>query len=150
MSKVFFQIHTKRRNRLTTERLNSLVYIQFNNKMLCKKEKVTRNKNYEVLLSADSSEAQGFFFEGGDKHALVQFRDGDEEVMAGTDIPWSVIGDAMGVEDELQPRRSGRVAREVDEEEWESEQEVDDMDEDIDYEEEDCAIANTNDYVHLD
>ncbi|PWZ57795.1 hypothetical protein Zm00014a_030395 [Zea mays] len=69
---VFEQTHTKRRNRLTTERLNNLVFIQFNNRMLSKKERISRNKNYEVLLSSDCSEAQGFFFEGGDEQALVQ------------------------------------------------------------------------------
>lgn len=150
MSAFFLQIHTKRRNRLTAERLNSLVYIQFNNKMLSKKEKITRNKNYEVLLSVDSSEAQGFFYEGGDKNALVHFRDEDEEEeqMPGTGIPWSVLGDAMGVEEELQPRRSARVAREVDEEDWESEQEDDDnVDDDIDYEDDDCEITKSNDFV---
>lgn len=89
--------------------------------MLSKKERISRNKNYEVLLSSDCSEAQGFFFEGGDEQALVQIRDEDEGEMQGTGIPWSVLGDAMGVEDELQPRRSARVAREVDEEDWESE-----------------------------
>eukprot|EP00267_Zea_mays_P043147 XP_020395211.1 uncharacterized protein LOC109940233 [Zea mays] len=56
----FEQHHTKRRNRLTTERLNSLVFIQFNNKLLSKKEKIARKSNYEVLLSSDASEAQGF------------------------------------------------------------------------------------------
>jgi hypothetical protein len=32
-----------------------------------------------VLLSVDFSEAQGFFYEGEDKDALVHFRDEDEE-----------------------------------------------------------------------
>lgn len=120
MSIFILQTHTKRRNRLTTERLNNLVFIQFNNRMLSKKERISRNKNYEVLLSSDCSEAQGFFFQGGDEQALVQIRDEDEGEMQGTGIPWSVLGDAMGVEDELQPRRSARVAREVDKEDWES------------------------------
>ncbi|XP_039803889.1 uncharacterized protein LOC120667988 [Panicum virgatum] len=92
----FEQHHTKRRNKLTTERLNSLVYIQFNNKLMSKKEKITRKSNYEVLLSSDASEAQGFFFEGGDDHALVVFRDEEDEgEMPGTGIPWSVLGEAM-------------------------------------------------------
>jgi hypothetical protein len=46
--------------------------------------------------------------------------------MQETGIPWSVLGDAMGVEDELQPPRSSRVAREVDEEDWESKKEDED------------------------
>jgi hypothetical protein len=94
--------------------------------MLSKKERISRNKNYEVLLSSDCWEAQGFFFEGGDEQALVQIRDEDEGEMQETGIPWSVLGDAMGVEDELQPPRSSRVAREVDEEDWESKKEDED------------------------
>ncbi|CAD6257460.1 unnamed protein product [Miscanthus lutarioriparius] len=134
----FEQHHTKRRNRLTTERLNSLVFIQFNNKLMSKKEKITRKSNYEVLLSSDASEAQGFFFEGGDDHALVVFRDEEDEgEMPGTGIPWSVLGEAMGTNEQLQPRRSARVAREVHEEEWESEFE------DPDYQ--DCDIAFDDD-----
>ncbi|XP_066347588.1 uncharacterized protein [Miscanthus floridulus] len=74
------QHHTKRRNRLTTERLNSLVFIQFNNKLMSKKEKIKRKSNYEVLLSSDAFEAQGFFYEGGDDHALVVFRDEEDEL----------------------------------------------------------------------
>ena len=101
-------------------------------------------------MSSDCSEAQGFFFEEGDEQALVQIRDEDEGEMQGTGIPWSVLGDAMGVEDELQPRRSARVAREVDEEDWESEKEDEDnVHEDIDYEEDNCEISNTSDYVHV-
>ncbi|XP_066351342.1 uncharacterized protein [Miscanthus floridulus] len=87
----------QRRNRLTTERLNSLVFIQFNNKLMSKKEKIARKSNYEVLLSNDASKAQGFFFNGGDDHALVVFRDEEDEgEMPGTEIPWSVLGEAMG------------------------------------------------------
>eukprot|EP00267_Zea_mays_P045072 XP_020397312.1 uncharacterized protein LOC109941201 [Zea mays] len=148
----YLQTHTKRRNRLTTERLNNLIFIQFNNRMLSKKERISRNKNYEVLLSNDCSEAQGFFFQGGDEQALVQIRDEDEDEgeMQGTCIPWSVLGDAMGVEDELQPHRSARVAREVDEEVWESgKEDEDNVHEDIDYEEDNCEISNTSDYVHV-
>lgn len=125
------QIHTKRRNRLTAEHLNCLVYIQFNNRLMSKREKIKQKINYEVLLSSDSAEAQGFFYEGGDANALVIFRDEDEGEVPGTEIPWSVDGEAMGVEEVLQPRRSTRLVREVDEEEWESEGEAateDDMD----------------------
>ncbi|KAG2610051.1 hypothetical protein PVAP13_4KG095333, partial [Panicum virgatum] len=70
--------------------------------LLSKKEKIKRKSNYEVLISSEASEAQGFFFEGGDAHALVVFRG----------ILWSVIGEAMGTSKQLQPRRSARVARE--------------------------------------
>jgi len=133
---------------LTTERLNSLVFIQFNNKLMSKKEKIARKSNYEVLLSNDASEAQGFFFDGGDDHALVVFRDEEDEgEMPGTGIPWSVLGEAMGTNEQLQPRRSARVAREVDEEEWESDPEDPDyQDDDIAYEDDEDqeAILNRN------
>jgi hypothetical protein len=100
-----------------------------------------------VLLSSNCSEAQGFFLEEGDEQALVQIR--DEGEMQGTNIPWSVLGDAMGVDEELQPRRSARVAREVDEEDWEYEKEDEDnVHEYIDYEEDNYEISNTSDYVH--
>jgi hypothetical protein len=104
--------------------------------LLSKKEKIARKSNYEVLLSSDASEAQGFFFEGGDDHALAVFRDEEDEgVMPGTGIPWSVLGEAMGTNEQLQPRRSARVARELYEEEWESETEdPNHLEDDIAYE----------------
>lgn len=79
------QQHTKRRNRLTTDRLNQLVYIQFNSRLLSKKKKIKQRKNIDVLLSTDASEAQGFLFEGGDDHAFMVFPDGDEGAEG---IPW--------------------------------------------------------------
>jgi hypothetical protein len=47
---------------------------------MSKKEKIKRKSNYEVLLSSDAFEAQGFFFEGRDAHALVVFRDQEDEL----------------------------------------------------------------------
>jgi len=113
---------------------------------MSKKEKIKRKSNYEVLLSSDASEAQGFFYEGGDDHALVVFRDEEDELeqMPETGIPWSVLGDAMGTNEQLQPRRSARVAREVDEEEWESESDDPDYQDDIDYEDEEDEEAILN------
>jgi hypothetical protein len=90
-------------------------------------------------LSSDTTECQGFLQEGGDECALVVFRDEeDEDEMEGTGIPWSVIGEAVGAEEQLERRRSGRVrereTRELYEgEEFESEAEEFESD---DYEEE--------------
>jgi len=42
-----------------------LVYVQFNTKLLSKKEKISNKKSYEVLLSNDAAEAQGFFMREG-------------------------------------------------------------------------------------
>ncbi|AQL02955.1 hAT transposon superfamily protein [Zea mays] len=95
----FEGIHTKKRNRLTTTRLNKLVYIQFNNRLMNKREKIKSKKIIDVLLSSDTIEAQGFLQEGGDDCAQVVFRDGEEDEMEGTGIPWSVIGEAVGAEE---------------------------------------------------
>jgi hypothetical protein len=126
-------VHTKKRNRLTTDRLNKLVYIQFNNRLINKRAKIKSKKITDVLLSSGTTEAQGFLQENGDDCALVSFRDDEdeEEVMEGTGIPWSVLGDAVGAEEQLELRRSARV-RELNEEEFESEEEEFDEDEDED------------------
>jgi hypothetical protein len=129
-----FQIHTKKRNRLTTSRLNKLVFIQFNSKMMSKREKIKAKKISDVLLSNETSEAQGFLFDDGDACVATVFVDEDEEdVMPGTGIPWSVIGDAVGAEEQLQLRRSARVRQLYQEEEFESEEEEFDEEEYDDY-----------------
>jgi hypothetical protein len=98
-----------------------------------KREKIKSKKITDVLLSNDTTEAQGFLQEGGDACAQVVFRDEeDEDEMEGTGIPWSLIGEAVGADEQLQPRRSARVSgvRELYEEEFESEEEEFDEDED--------------------
>jgi len=113
-----------------------LVYIQFNNRLLSKREKIKTKKTTDVLLSSYTTEVQGFLQEGGDDCALVVFRDEeDEDEMEGTGIPWAVIGEAVGAEEQLERRRSGRVreARELYEgEEFSSEEEEYESDEDED------------------
>ncbi|XP_066397045.1 uncharacterized protein [Miscanthus floridulus] len=131
----FEGIHTKKRNRLTTTRLNKLVYIQFNSKLLSKREKIKSNKITEILQSSDTTEAQGFLQEGGDDCALADLRDGEEDEMEGTGIPWSVIGEAVGADEQLELRRSARVRELYEGEEFKSEEEEYD-DEDVNYSEE--------------
>ena len=81
-------------------------------------------------MSSDTTEAQGFLQENGDDLAVIVFRDDeDEELMEGTGIPWSVLGDAVGAEEQLELRRSARV-RELYEEEFEFKEEEFDEDED--------------------
>jgi hypothetical protein len=124
-------VHTKKRNRLTTDRLNKLVFIQFNNRLMNKRAKIKSKKITDVLLSSETTEAQGFLQENGDECVLVVFRDEeDEEEMEGTGIPWSVIGDAVGAEDQLEPRRSARVRELYEDEEFESREEEFDEEED--------------------
>jgi hypothetical protein len=107
------------------------VYIQFNNKLLNKREKI-KTKITDVLLSSDTTEAQGFLQEGGEECALVHFRDEEDEneMMEGTWIPWSVIGEAVGADEQLEPRRSARVRELYEGEEFEYEEEEFDNDED--------------------
>ncbi|ONL96592.1 hAT dimerization domain-containing protein / transposase-related [Zea mays] len=59
----FDGVHTKKRNRLTTDRLNKLVYIQFNNRLINKRAKIKSKKITDVLLSSGTTEAQGFLQE---------------------------------------------------------------------------------------
>ena len=99
------------------------MYIQFNSKLLSKREKIKSKKINDVLLSSDTTEAQGFLQEGGDEYALVDFIDGEEDEMEGTGIPWSVIGEAVGADEQLELRRSARVRELYEGEEFESDEE---------------------------
>ncbi|TVU27456.1 hypothetical protein EJB05_30067 [Eragrostis curvula] len=122
-------IHTKRRNRLTTERLNSLVFIQFNSKLMSKREQIKSKKITDVLTSNETTEAQGFLFEGGDDCAMVVYRDEEDEEMDSASIPWSAIGEA--VNDQFQMRQTARMRDMYVEEEFESEQEDFEEDQDV-------------------
>ncbi|XP_066353938.1 uncharacterized protein [Miscanthus floridulus] len=126
----FEMVHTKKRNRLTITRLNKLVFIQFNSKLINKKERIVSKKTTDVLLSTDTTEAQGFLYEDGDECATVVYRDEEDEEMEGTGIPWSVIGEAVGADQQLQLRRSARVRQLYEGEEFDSEEEEFDEDED--------------------
>jgi len=82
-------------------------------------------------LSNDTLEAQGFLHENGDDYALVVYRDEEEEEeMEGTEIPWSILGDAVGAKKQLQLHRSARVRELYEGEEFESDKEEFDEDED--------------------
>lgn len=116
-------IHTKKRNRLTTTRLNKLVFLQFNSKLINKKERIMSKKTTDVLLSSARTEAQGFLYEDEDNCATVVYRDEEDEEMEGTGIPWSVIGDAVIANQQLELRRSARVRQLYEGEEFESEEE---------------------------
>ncbi|CAD6268226.1 unnamed protein product [Miscanthus lutarioriparius] len=125
----FKEVHTKKKNRLTTARLNKLVYIQFNSKLINKKENIKSKKISDVLLSNDTTEAQCFLHENGDDCALIVYRD-EEDEMEGIGIPWSVTGDAVGAEEQLELRRSARVRQLYEGEEFNYEEEQFDEDED--------------------
>ncbi|XP_021319199.1 uncharacterized protein LOC8086457 [Sorghum bicolor] len=117
--------HTKKRNKLTSERLNQLVFVQYNNKMNGKKVKAKKNQNMDPLLGTDSNRAQGWLVEGGDEE--------DAEPVCG--LTWKLIEEACGVEECGKLRRSARLAqmRDVSEDEFQSEEEPTN-EEDIDFE----------------
>ena len=127
-----------------------LVYVQFNTRLLSKKEKISNKKSYEVLLSNDAAEAQGFFYEGGDEQALVGFRDPDEAEaeVPRTGMTWRILGDAVGADEQLQPRRSGRnQPRDLhEEEEFESEDDSDYEEEQIPFEDDEDEILGANSF----
>jgi hypothetical protein len=56
---------------------------------------------------------------------VVDHRDEEDEEMSGTNIPWSAIGEAMGVDEQLQQRQSVRMRDLFEEEEFNSEEEFD-------------------------
>jgi hypothetical protein len=99
--------------------------------MLSKREHIKSMKITDVLISSDTTETQGFLFEGGDDCVEVVHRKEGDEVLPGTDIPYSIIGEAMRVDEQLQLRRSSRMRDLYIEEEFESEEE--DFKEDEDF-----------------
>jgi hypothetical protein len=68
---------------------------------------------------------------------VVDHRDEEDEEMPGTNILWSVIGEAMGVNEQLQRRQSARMRELFEQEEFESEEE--EFEEDEDFMVEDCG-----------
>ncbi|CAA0813251.1 hAT transposon superfamily protein [Striga hermonthica] len=127
-------IHTKRRNRLTTSRLNSLVFIQFNSKLMTKRQKIKSKKITDVLLCSELTEVQGFLFEGGDDCATGVYTDEDEEEMPRTGMSGFNIEQGMGAGELHRQRRTRRIRELYEGEEFESEtkefDQEDDMDED--------------------
>ena len=92
--------------------------------MMSKKQLIREKKIADVLISTETTEAQGFLFNGGDDCAMVIFRDEDEEAMDNTTgIPMEV--------DELGPRRSARLRELYEAEEFESEEEEFDDEEEL-------------------
>jgi len=95
------QNHTKKRNTLTCERLNQLVFAQYNNRMNAKKMKAKKNQNMDPLLGTEATKAQGWLVEGGDEE--------DGEPVSG--LTWKLIEEACGVEECGKLRRSARLAQ---------------------------------------
>nr|KAJ0209317.1 hypothetical protein LSAT_V11C400221430 [Lactuca sativa] len=79
----FKGIHTKKRNRLDSQRLHKLVFVQFNSKLINKWEG-NKNQNIDVLRSLDASKAQSW---------IVAINDDDEEMEEGEGL--EVGGEAI-------------------------------------------------------
>jgi len=57
---------------------------------------------------------------------LVEFRDGEKDEMENTGIPWSLIGEAVEADEQLERRRSARVRELYEGKEFESKEEYED------------------------
>ncbi|XP_047321201.1 uncharacterized protein LOC124925276 [Impatiens glandulifera] len=133
----FEGIHTKKRNRLETSRLNDLVYVKFNANLMKKKSK--RETGGDLLLCSQASEAQDWLVEGGD----------EDEVEPGSGLTWKMVAEASGADEVLRPRRSERriTIRELDEDLDTSEEE---HEENVDFESDDERIMNVADGAYIE
>ncbi|WOG94678.1 hypothetical protein DCAR_0313975 [Daucus carota subsp. sativus] len=114
----FEGFHTKKRNRLDAERLNNLVYVQFNAKLANKKSKM--KDKFDMLVASDASKAQGWIVEGADDDELSD----DSTVTA--------------EEGSTLPTATRKAFRELHEEDFESDDE--DNDDDVIIEEEEDYV----------
>ncbi|KAF0935075.1 hypothetical protein E2562_030008 [Oryza meyeriana var. granulata] len=130
-------IHTKKRNRLTCERVEQLVFVRFNNIHAKQKIKAKENKRVDPLLSTDATFAQGWMVHGAD--------DESSDVEPVTGLTWKIIAETCGDDEVTQLRRSARLAqsREIEEDVYsESEEEAID-DEDIEFESDQDEVVTT-------
>lgn len=135
------KIHSKRRNRLDVKRLNNLVYVQLNARLLSKKEK-SNVKNINVILVSDTTQAQGWIIEsGGD----------DQEVETGTGLTWKLIDEASKASEAMQPCRSTRV-RDLYEDDFQSdsEEDINEGEDDIEFESDQDEMVVTKNYEEED
>ncbi|KAJ1259807.1 hypothetical protein BS78_10G184300 [Paspalum vaginatum] len=134
----FEGIHTKKRNMLTCERVENLVFVRFNSLHTKKKVKANNNNKVDPLLATDAACAQGWIVEGGDEET--------SDVDALTGLTWQQIVDACGPEEVTKLRRSARLAqpREIEEEQLPSENEEEPINEkEIDFESDQDEVVTT-------
>ncbi|XP_044411028.1 uncharacterized protein [Triticum aestivum] len=91
-------VDAKRRSRLDVVRRDNLVYVQFNGRMMDRRNKLSSCS--DPLLGEDTSQAQDWICEG----AYV-----DEEIDPVTGLPYNIDDDAEGVTEAMEPHRSARV-----------------------------------------
>ncbi|XP_023761629.1 uncharacterized protein LOC111910069 [Lactuca sativa] len=102
----FEAVHTKKRNRLETNRLNNLVCVQFKANLM-EKNKKRKDRTLEVLLANDSHAAQEWMVDGDEVDP--------ESVM-------EAIDEALGTNNNQVPRKSS-TPRELFDEDFESDNE---------------------------
>nr|KAJ0190165.1 hypothetical protein LSAT_V11C800433650 [Lactuca sativa] len=105
----FEGVHTKKRNRLEANKLNNLVYVQFNASLMEKNQK-RKDRNMEVLLANDSISAQ-------------------EWIVDVDEVDPKMVNEDLGTDDNQAPRESPRT-RELSDEDFESECEEQVLEED--------------------
>ncbi|XP_019178166.1 PREDICTED: uncharacterized protein LOC109173393 [Ipomoea nil] len=112
----FEEIHTKKRNRLESNRLNNLVFVQFNATLMNKSK---QDKNIEKLVGSDASLVQDW---------IVENLENDD-----TEPGLDCNNNAMEVDEALQPRRSARLG-DLDEDNFESEGESEEEINEVEFE----------------
>ncbi|XP_020195159.1 uncharacterized protein [Aegilops tauschii subsp. strangulata] len=136
----FEMVDAKRRNKLDVACRDNLVYIQFNERMIDKRKKLSSSS--DVLLGEDASRAQDWICE----EAYI-----DDEFDPTTGVPYNIIDEAMGESEPTELRRSARVRELHEVEEYveddddESDHAVDTEDDEIDYESDDDGVMATKD-----
>uniref|UniRef100_A0A0A9F158 HAT C-terminal dimerisation domain-containing protein n=1 Tax=Arundo donax TaxID=35708 RepID=A0A0A9F158_ARUDO len=133
----FEGIHTKKRNRLTCERVEQLVFVRFNALHAKKKIKTKKNTKVDPLLASEATSAQEWIIDGGDDEAEV-------EPISG--LTWKLIAETCGAEEVTELRRSARLAqvREVEDDvhsETEEEEPIDE--EEIEFESDQEEVVTT-------
>ncbi|CAA0807048.1 hAT transposon superfamily protein [Striga hermonthica] len=143
----FEGIHRSKRNRLTCERLEQLVFVRFNNLHADKKKKAQKNKKMDPLLATEATHAQGWIVEGED--------DEDADVEPVTGLTWKLIAETCGAEEVTKLRRSARLneTREIEDDvhsEHEEEQQV--YEEEIEFEsdQEDVVMTGYGEEEEID
>lgn len=119
-----------------------MVYVQFNAKLLEEKRR-ERECGADVLIAREATKAQAWIIDG------VDDEEDDDEVYPGSELTWRMVGDVTEADEVLEPRRSGRKVghtssrevRELDEEDFESE---DDTEDEHDGNEEDIVFADSD------
>ncbi|CAH1451464.1 unnamed protein product [Lactuca virosa] len=105
------KVHTKKRNRLETSKLNNLVYVQFNANLM-EKNKKRKDRNMEVLLANNSLSAQEW---------IVDYDECDVD-----EVDPKTVDEALATDVSQAPRESPRT-RELLDEDFESESEIEEQ-----------------------